>query len=359
MSKIYLTESDIIKIVKDSAIAILNERTKPNKKEEINEGNSYKVDFDALGEPENKPTAGIGGFYMNRDRAKRKMASGEYGRSGMVGMHGFLKDLRELGYSDKQIQQGLNSGAIQLGDRHGNQYGTRKQNRKWARLNTLAGGVLGTGAAKETPTSSSADDSGKHGLLKPEDMGIAPAPVTKTVYYKSDKVKQLQTLLNEKFGASLNPDGVCGPLTIDAMLNALNSASSTESKHSEEVAKAKEKEPLPTLPSKTADGKEVQPTKAEIPTKAEPSIRDKEAKTTATTDTKQMLKEILGSSKTYQQNFEKATNYLETIRKAGKISYQDYVALNSWLRSGGAKKELEKMEQEKALQEQRKRNGRK
>ena len=199
-------------------------------------------------------------------------------------------------------------------------------------------------------------------LLTPDEMGVAPAPVIKTVYYKSDKVKQLQTLLNEKFGASLNPDGVCGPLTIDAMLNALNSGSNnTSSEQGAETTGTGNNGEVPPTPEEIAKEKEKEPlSKKENPTtqtKEEPSIRDEEAKTTAT-DVKQMLKEILGSSKTYNQNFPNASNYLNTLYKGGRISYEEYFSLNNWLRRG-AKNELEKMEQEKMLQEKRKRNRRK
>lgn len=295
MSKIYLTESDIIKIVKDSTIAILNERIKSSEKEKINEGNSYKVDFKAMGPPDNPQKAGFTGPYWDNKKAKERMAAGTYGESGTFGMHGFLKDLRQLGYSNEQIQQAIQNGAIQIQRPNGTQYNRRKQNRKVGRLMTKAGGVLGTGAAKETPTSSSADDSGKHGLLKPEDMGVTPAPVTKTVYYKSDKVKQLQTLLNEKFGASLNPDGVCGPLTIDAMLNVLNNGQSNpgtqqsteaENKPSkEDVAKVRAKEPI----------QKIETPKATIQTKQETMPRPQQ--TGGTTGYQQRMSQVYNDEK--------------------------------------------------------------
>ena len=103
---------------------------------------------------------------------------------------------------------------------------------------TKAGGVLGTGAAIGTQQQQQQG----HKLLKPEEMGVAPAPVVKTVYYKSDSIRQIQQILNDKFDANLATDGQCGNLTATAILNALKQVGG-QSKQSSGIEKQTQSEP--------------------------------------------------------------------------------------------------------------------
>lgn len=211
MSKIYLTESELKQIVESATKQILNE------KQQLDEWNTYKVDFKNLGDPANPKRAGIGGNYWNNNRTQRLLANGTYGRNRMVDMGSVITDLKDLGYSNEQIQQGIDKGFIRLANRQGNTYNSRrKQNRKTARLMTKAGGILGTGTATQQASDDSTDTSGADTT-----PAIEPKTITKKVYFKSPEVGQIQELLNNKYGAGLSVDNTCGPLTINAILNAL------------------------------------------------------------------------------------------------------------------------------------------
>lgn len=214
MSKIQLTESELKQIVESAAKEIV--------KEKLNEWNSYKVDFKNLGEPKNKPRVGAGGNYWSNKKTKDLLANGTYGANRVVDMSSFVYDMEDLGYTKEQIQQGIKNGSIQLRDKQGNQFNTRRQNRKVARLMTNAGGILGTG-----PESTESADTRHHLVRNPEETP-APLPTstgteiqTKTIYFKSPEVGQIQQLLNDKYTAGLKVDNTCGPLTVKAILNAL------------------------------------------------------------------------------------------------------------------------------------------
>lgn len=308
--KIYLTENDIINVVMESAIAILNEYSNDNVKKELNEGNSYKVDFEKLGQPQGQQRQGIWrGRYLDNQKAKQAMANGTYGRSGSVRMVNFINDLKDLGYTPEQIQQGLNNGSIKFGDKRGNQWTARKQNRKFGRLMTKAGGVLGTGAA----IGNQQQQQGSEDTKKPEETGVAPAPVVKTVYYKSDSIRQIQQILNDKFGANLATDGQCGNLTATAILNALKQVGG-QSKQSSGIEKQTQSEPrrpeIEALPKVDDSAIRRQAVTAATPSMPRPQ------ETGATADAKRNMSAIYNDPTKTSREKEGLTNRL--VQNAGK-----------------------------------------
>ena len=113
-------------------------------KQELEE--AYQVDFEKMGTPAGGQKGGWGfnKVYISPERAKRKMADGTFGKSGMITPREFVRHLKGLGYSDEQIQAGIQNGAIKIGKKFGSDNflphnNLRKQNRRNARLNTVAG----------------------------------------------------------------------------------------------------------------------------------------------------------------------------------------------------------------------------
>ena len=116
-------------------------------KQELNE--AFRVDFEKLGTPTGPVKSGWGfaRLYTSPKRAKKAMASGTYGRTGMITPKEFVNDLKALGYDTEQIQNGIQNGAIKIGRNFGSgpaqqflpHNNLRKQNRRDARLRTAAG----------------------------------------------------------------------------------------------------------------------------------------------------------------------------------------------------------------------------
>lgn len=306
--KIYLTETELQNIIEDATLEVLNENQQ-NVKEKLNEWNSYKVNFDSLGAPKNKPRAGIGGNYWDNKKTKELLSNGTYGGTDrMVDMSSFIYDMEDLGYTREQIQRGIENGSIQLRDRYGNPFNTRRQNRKLARLMTNAGGILGTGAA----IGNQQQQQGQK-LLKPEEMGVAPAPVVKTVYYKSDSIRQIQQILNDKFGANLATDGQCGNLTATAILNALKQVGG-QSKQSSGIEKQTQSEPkrpeIEALPKVDDSAIRRQAVTAATPSMPRPQ------ETGATADAKRNMSAIYNDPAKTSREKEDLTNRL--VQNAGK-----------------------------------------
>lgn len=314
--KIYLTESELQNIIEDATLEVLNENQQ-NVKEKLNEGNSYKVDFEKLGQPQGRQRQGIWrGRYLDNQKAKQAMANGTYGKSGTVRMVNFINDLKDLGYTPEQIQQGLNNGSIKFGDKRGNQWTARKQNRKFGRLMTKAGGVLGTGAAignQQQQGQEGSEDTKRHKLLKPEETGATPSPVVKTVYYKSDSIRQIQQILNDKFGANLATDGQCGNLTATAILNALKQVGG-QSKQSSGIEKQTQSEPkrpeIEALPKVDDSAIRRQAVTAATPSMPRPQ------ETGATADAKRNMSAIYNDPAKTSREKEDLTNRL--VQNAGK-----------------------------------------
>lgn len=307
--KIYLTESELQNIIEDATLEVLNENQQ-NVKEKLNEWNSYKVNFDSLGAPKNKPRAGIGGNYWDNKKTKELLSNGTYGGTNrMVDMSSFIYDMEDLGYTREQIQQGIENGSIQLRDKHGNPFNTRRQNRKLARLMTNAGGILGTGAA----IGNQQQQQGSEDAKKPEETGVVPAPVVKTVYYKSDSIRQIQQILNDKFGANLVTDGQCGNLTATAILNALKQVGG-QSKQSSGIEKQTQSEPrrheIEALPK--VDNSAI---RRQALTTATPSM-PRPQETGATADAKRNMSAIYNDPTKTNREKEDLTNRL--VQNAGK-----------------------------------------
>ena len=112
-------------------------------KQELNE--AYKVDFDSLGGPHGTVQRWHHlKWYTTAEKAKEAMANGTYGRTGWMEPRELVADLKTMGYTDSQIQNGIKSGAITIGKNYGTDKfvphdNLRKQNRRTARLMTAAG----------------------------------------------------------------------------------------------------------------------------------------------------------------------------------------------------------------------------
>lgn len=103
-------------------------------KQEIDElvlSENYKVDFNALGQPQNVAR-------RSRNAQRKRLEKGTYNRLNLISTAQLRKVLNDMGYSDDQIRAGINSGAIQVGRRKGGEWkqydNLNRQNRKDARL---------------------------------------------------------------------------------------------------------------------------------------------------------------------------------------------------------------------------------
>ena len=200
--KVVLSESDLIKVIEESAMKILSTK-KP-----INE--AYKVNFKLMGEPKNHQSTDV-----TSQSVKQQMANGTFsGDRGLLSTY-----LTNLGYDRDQIVNGIRNGAITVGkvgkDGNFGEQGVRKQNRQEKRLYNKFGvrgsEVQRNNGATQVPTNEPAP------AAEPAQQQVQ----TKTVYYKSQEIEQIQNILNEQYKAGLTPDGICGPLTVKAILNVL------------------------------------------------------------------------------------------------------------------------------------------
>ena len=127
-------------------------------RQELNE--AFRVDFEKLGTPTGpvKNGWGFARLYTRPERAKKAMASGTYGRTGMMTPKEFVNDLKALGYDTEQIQNGIQNGAIKIGRNFGSgpaqqflpHNNLRKQNRRDARLRTAAGMPVSNSQSNKT-----------------------------------------------------------------------------------------------------------------------------------------------------------------------------------------------------------------
>ena len=127
-------------------------------RQELNE--AFRVDFEKLGTPTGpvKNGWGFARLYTSPERAKKAMASGTYGRTGMMTPKEFVNDLKALGYDTEQIQNGIQNGAIKIGRNFGSgpaqqflpHNNLRKQNRRDARLRTAAGMPVSNSQSNKT-----------------------------------------------------------------------------------------------------------------------------------------------------------------------------------------------------------------
>ena len=109
------------------------------KQELINE-TCYRVNFETLGKPANAQTRPM------RAKVINALKSGEYGKNNPGKL---IKKLREVGYSDEQIQAGIRNGAVQVAqsfDPATGQavlYDVKTQNKKLQKLLKLSGTTSG------------------------------------------------------------------------------------------------------------------------------------------------------------------------------------------------------------------------
>lgn len=192
MSNIQLTESELAKVVENAAKKLLSE--------------GVYVNLDNMPKPAAGEKTG-----PNYDRIRERLKNGKDLAGAAV------NNLKYLGYTDAEIQQAYNNGAISYYKSHNNgsksDYKTRRFNRIDKKFRNGIGYKEQPGQRTQEPQQSGGDN-----VTEPQ----KPQTITKTVYYKSPEVGQIQEILNNKYQAGLSVDNTCGPLTIKAILNALS-----------------------------------------------------------------------------------------------------------------------------------------
>ena len=174
MSKIQLTESELKQIVESAAKQILNE--------------GVYVDFSKLPEKNINDTDLVRrpGFWGSREagKVKERLENGQY-----LGKQA-AQALKNLGYSDAEIEAGYRNGAISFYKHHTSgrksDYNYKRYNRMDRKFRKRAGNIqpLGSASARfgDSPADSSAGASGADAAATAPAAGTEVT--TRTVYYK-------------------------------------------------------------------------------------------------------------------------------------------------------------------------------